>query len=58
MQLTDELIHLSKDDVTAKVFLTNSLGITQRIEEGVEVGVVVPIELVDPPPHSTHVLVP
>ena len=57
MQLTDELIHLSKDDVTAKVFLTNSLGITQRIE-GVEVGVVVPIELVDPPPHSTHVLVP
>ena len=58
LRLVDEYICQSDTNDTAKVLLTNSLGITQHVREGTEIGVALPVEVVEAPPPPTHVLIP
>ena len=58
LQLVDEFIELTDDNASAKVLLTNSSGITQQVEEGTEIGVALPVKVVDPPPQPKQVLFP
>ena len=60
LQLVDEFIQLpdTTTNASTKVLLTNSLGITQRVDEGTEVGVALPAEIVSPVPEPTRVLIP
>ena len=46
LQLVDEFIQLTDE-------LTNSSGITQRVGEGTEIGIALPVEVVEPPPQPT-----
>ena len=58
LHLVDEFVELTDSNLTAKVLLTNPSGITRRVEQGTEIGVGSPIEVVEPPPQPTRVLIP
>ena len=60
LQLVDEFIQLldTTTNTGTKIVLTNSSGITQRVDEGTEVGVTLPVEVVSPAPKPTRMLIP
>ena len=43
LQLVDEFVQLTDDNTNAKVLLTNSSGITQQVEEGTKIRVILPV---------------
>ena len=57
LQLVDEFVQLSDDNTNVKVLLINSSGITQRVEKDTEIGVALPVEVVDPPSEPERVLI-
>ena len=48
VQVADSVIVPSEDGM-ARVMITNCLGMSQRAEMGMEVGVATPMEVIDPP---------
>ena len=48
VQVTDSVVMPSTDGI-ARVMITNCLGISQRAEMGMDVGIATPIEVIDPP---------
>ena len=58
LQLVDEFIQVTDTDASTKVLLTNSSGITQHVEMGTEIGIALPVDVIEPPPHPAQVLIP
>jgi len=48
MQIEDAVLQCAREG-TARVLLTNSLGFSQKAEEGMEIGSVFPVEVIEPP---------
>ena len=56
LQIADTVFQHSREG-TIKVLLTNCLGFSQRAEEGMEIGSVVPVEVVDPQKPAAMLLI-